>query len=43
MAIREKLEEIYDGSSIDLPRVEVVACKFRNDANLIGALFTWLK
>ena len=41
-SIRESLEEIYNECSIDFPRVEVVPCKFRNDANLIGALFCLL-
>ena len=40
--IRENLESIYLECPINFPHVEVVPCKFRNDANLIGALFTWL-
>ena len=40
--IRKHLEELYTNSVIDLPRAEVVACKFLNDANLIGALQYYL-
>ena len=40
--IRENLESVYNACPINFPRVEVVPCKFRNDANLIGALFSWL-
>lgn len=42
-AIRENLDKIYDNSIIKFAKVDVVACKFLNDANLIGALFRWLK
>ena len=42
-SIRESLEEVYSECSVKFPHVEVVPCKFRNDANLIGALFDWLK
>lgn len=41
-SIRSNLEKVYDACEIDFPRVEVVPCKFRNDANLIGALYRWL-
>ena len=41
-SIRENLEKVYDSCEIDFPRVEVVPCKFRNDANLVGALYRWL-
>ena len=37
-SIRKNLNEIYDESIVKLPHVEIVACKFLNDANLIGAL-----
>ena len=41
-SIREQLNKIYAESQFKLPRVEIVACKFLNDANLIGALKCWL-
>ena len=41
-SIRANLEKIYAASPVEFPRVKVVPCKFRNDANLIGALFRWL-
>ena len=41
-SIRANLEKVYDSCEVKFPRVEVVPCKFRNDANLIGALFCWL-
>lgn len=34
----EKLTEL----NVEMPRVEIVQCKFLNDANLIGALYRWL-
>ncbi len=37
-AIRANLEIVYENCPFDLPHVEIVPCKFRNDANLIGAL-----
>ncbi len=37
-SIRKHLEEIYNNAEFNLPRPEVVACEFLNDANLIGAL-----
>lgn len=42
-SIRANLDKVYAASPIDFPRVEVVPCKFLNDANLIGAMFRWLK
>ncbi len=41
-SIRESLEKVYKNCLVTFPRVEIVPCKFRNDANLIGALFRWL-
>lgn len=41
-AIRENLEKVYSTCEIDFTQVEIVPCKFRNDANLIGALYRWL-
>lgn len=40
--IKKNLEIIYKNCPVEFPRVEVVPCKFHNDANLIGALFNWL-
>ena len=41
-SIRESLNKVYSECEVDFPRVEIVPCKFRNDANLIGALYRWL-
>ena len=41
--IRENLQKVYSESPTKFPTVEVVPCKFHNDANLIGALFRWLE
>ena len=40
--IRKNLKEMYAACPYDVPRAEVVTCKFQNDANLIGALQCWL-
>ena len=37
--IRRNLDKIYENNEFNLPRAEVVTCKFLNDANLIGALY----
>lgn len=37
------LEKIYKNCPVKFPHVKVVPCKFRNNSNLIGALFNWLK
>jgi len=37
--INDNLNKIYDGLGFDVYHPEIVACKFRNDANLIGALY----
>jgi len=37
-SIRDNLKKIYDAAPVEFNRVEVVPCKFFNDANLIGAL-----
>ena len=42
-ALRENLAKVYAECIVSFEPVEIVPCKFRNDANLIGALFTWLK
>lgn len=41
--IRKQLDELYNQSEFKLPRAEVVACQFLNDANLIGALQCYLE
>ena len=42
-AVKDKLDEIYKDMPVYLPRPEVVACKYYNDANLFGALYRYLK
>ena len=43
-AIQDKIDELYAEASADfLPRPEIVACKFHNDANLFGALYHHLR
>ena len=37
--INKNLDEIYEHLGFDVYHPEIVACKFRNDANLIGALY----
>lgn len=37
--IKKNLDHIFDNIGFNAPRVEVVPCYFRNDANLIGALY----
>lgn len=37
--INDNLNKIYDSLGFDVYHPEIVACKFRNDANLIGALY----
>lgn len=41
--IRDNLKKVYAESPIEFKRVEVVPCKFLNDANLIGALGNYLQ
>ena len=41
-SIRKSMKEVYKQCPINFPKVEIVPCKFRNDANLIGAVFSWL-
>ncbi len=40
--IRNNLKELYAKCPYHVPHAEVVACKFQNDANLIGALQCFL-
>ena len=42
-AVQDKLDEICAASLDYLPRPQIVACKYRNDANLFGALYRYLK
>ena len=42
-AVQDKLDEICAVSLDYLPRPEIVACKYHNDANLLGALYRFLK
>lgn len=42
-AVQDKLDEICAVSLDYLPRPQIVACKYRNDANLFGALYRYLK
>lgn len=37
--IQKNLNDIFDGLGFDIVKPEVVPCLFRNDANLIGALY----
>ena len=41
-AVQERLDEIYKDAPVYLPRPEIVACKYHNDANLLGALSNFL-
>ena len=40
--IRAHLKKLYAVCRYDIPQAEVVACKFQNDANLYGALASFL-
>lgn len=40
--IRRNLDQLYTACPYAIPRAQVVACQFRNDANLIGALQCYL-
>ena len=41
-ALRDELQKLYEACPFRLPQAEIVASKFFNDANLIGALQCWL-
>lgn len=41
--IQKNIEKIFAKVPFDIPRVKVVRCKFRNDANLIGGLYNFLQ
>lgn len=42
-AVQDKLDEISATAPDYLPRPQIVACKYHNDANLIGAFYRYLK
>lgn len=42
-AVQDKLDELFDKAPEFLPRPQIVACKYHNDANLYGALYRYLK
>lgn len=42
-AVQDKLDELCEKAPAYLPRPQVVACKYHNDANLFGALYRYLK
>lgn len=41
--IQDNLNKIYDNLGFDVFQPEIVPCRFRNDANLIGALYQHLQ
>ncbi len=40
--IKKNLDDLYDNCPYNIPKAEIVACKFQNDANLIGAMQCFL-
>ena len=42
-AVNDKLDELFSTAPDYLPRPEIVACKYYNDANLYGALYRYLR
>lgn len=42
-AVQDKIDELYEEAPDYLPRPEIVACKYHNDANLYGALYRYLR
>ena len=42
-AVNDKLNELCKNAPAYLPRPQVVACKYHNDANLFGALYRYLQ
>lgn len=42
-AVQDKLDELCEKAPVYLPRPQIVACKYHNDANLYGALYRYLK
>ncbi len=41
-AIQNQIDALHKKMPVFLPRPEIVACKYRNDANLLGALYRFL-
>ena len=41
--LRKNIDALAQDTDLYFPKPEVVACKFQNDANLIGALHCWLE
>ena len=37
--IKKNMDKVFDAVPYDFPKTEIVTCQFRNDANLIGALY----
>ena len=42
-AVQDKIDELCAEAPDYLPRPQIVACKYHNDANLFGALYNYLK
>lgn len=40
--IQKNVDKYHKGFKFDIPKPNVVRCKFRNDANLIGALYNFI-
>lgn len=40
--IKKNVDKYHGHFNLDIPKPQVVRCKFRNDANLIGALYNFL-
>lgn len=41
--IKTNFDSIVDNIGFDMPRPEIVVCQFRNEANLIGALYQYIE
>ncbi|MFV0255645.1 MAG: ROK family protein [Erysipelotrichaceae bacterium] len=39
--VKNSLDMLYDSMPVSIPRLDVVACKFNNEANLIGAFYNF--
>ena len=37
------MDEVYQLFPFPIPKAELMACKFNNDSNLIGALYNYLE
>ena len=40
--IKKNVDKVYDIVALNIPKPKITTCKFRNDANLIGALYNFL-